>query len=138
MKNLGQNTGEGFLPITPSLESLLQTGGILKEGYEGLKNTAAGKHLADGADKPGAELKRSYYRVFNGIGNKDDAHAVLEDILNQTLRRAMVAPKPGMTFEQLTPYLVERHGQNGAVTYMLKMIQDGYDLPPESKKKRKK
>lgn len=137
MREHGKNTEVGFLPNTPSLDDLLKRAG-LNAGFEGLKNTTAGKMAADAAEKPNAELKRSYARLFAGSGNSRDAQEVMEDLLNQTLRRAMVMPKAGMSMEELTPYMVERHGQNGTMIYLLKMVQDGMDLPaPTEKKKRR-
>lgn len=137
MQALGKNTGTGLLPFTPSLEDLMKRGGILNDGFEGLKNTMAGKHLSDAAEKPGDNLKMSYYRLFNGKGTAHDAEQVLDDLLNQTLRRPKVVPQAGVSFEGLMPYFVERHGQDGAITYILKMIQDGADLPEKENKKSK-
>lgn len=139
MNELGKNIGNAFLPSYPTFDDLLKKGG-LNGGFEGLKNTTAGKMAAEAIESPNAELKRSYVRVFSGTASPRNAQDVLEDLLNQTLRRAMVAPEKGMTMEQLIPYMVERHGQNGMMIYMLKMIQDGRDLPaPQTatKKRRK-
>lgn len=138
MQALGKNTGTGLLPFTPSLEELMKRGGILNDGFEGLKNTMAGKHLSDAVEKPGDELKMSYYRLFNGKGTERDAELVLDDLLNQTLRRPKVVPQAGVSFEGLMPYFVERHGQDGAITYILKMIQDGAELPERTSRTKKK
>lgn len=137
MTNHGKNTEAGFLPTAPSMDDIMSRANFIKDGFKSLSETTAGKHLSDGIDRPSDELKRRYARLFNGSGNEQDAIAVVEDILDKTLRRAPVMPKPGMTFEQLTPYMVERYGQNGVVIYILKMIQDGIDMPPPETKNKK-
>jgi hypothetical protein len=133
--NFGKNIPEGFVPDIGSAEELFRRAGILHNGFEGLKNTEAGKHMADQVETPNDQLKRKYVRVFHGTASREDAQDVLEDMMDRTLRRGNFMPQPGMTADQYMPYMLERHGQNGFMVYILKMLQDGIELPAPGSKK---
>lgn len=132
----GKLEAGGFVPSVPeSLQAMLGGSPILQSGWEGLRNTTAGKHLADAADRPEDELKRSYARLFMGRGGPADAEAVTQDLLQQTLRRVMFMPTKETAVEQHLPYFLERHGQNSFVIYVLSMIEMGNNLPAPGEKK---
>lgn len=140
---LGRNTAAGFMPTTPAVQDMMaKLDGIMGKGFESLRNTEAGKPLAAAAESPADELKRRYARLFNGQGKEEDATAILEDLLDQTLRRGMFVVEQGRSIEDMMPFFLERHGQNGLMVYIAYMIQGGRDLPaPEArafKRKRKK
>ncbi|HCS23306.1 MAG TPA: hypothetical protein PLW48_10150 [Alphaproteobacteria bacterium] len=135
MNVLGKNIGTGFLPNVPTDLNELLGSSTMKGGFDALKNTEAGKYLATAAERPGDTLKRSYARLFNGHGSPQDAEAVLQDLLDQSLRRGMFMTLQGSTPEQAMPYFLERHGQNGFMIYLAMMIQSGRDLPPPGEKK---
>ncbi|MDP2207052.1 MAG: hypothetical protein Q8K65_12190 [Alphaproteobacteria bacterium] len=139
MDILGKIAGNGFLPHVPaSLEDLL-AGSTMKEGFAALNNTEAGKFMAQAAERPGDALKRSYARLFNGNGSPHDAEAVLQDLLDQSLRRGMFMMTPNTTMDQHMPFYLERHGQNSFMIYLAKMIESGRSLPaPDAKKSRAK
>lgn len=139
MNELGRNTPAGFLPSEPRAEDIFSRLNLLQNGFAGLKNTESAKHLGEQVEKPENELKRSYARFYNGTAHANDMKAILEDLLDQTLRRAHMAYQPGQTLEQYAAYGLARSGQDAIVIYMLKMMQDGLDLPaPKEKKKSKK
>lgn len=139
MSNLGRNTPAGFLPNEPQAEDIFSKLNLLKNGFEGLTNTEAGKHLGEAVEKPENEIKRSYARFYHGTATAHDQKKILEDLLDQTLRRADMPWQPNQTLEQYAAYGLSRNGQNGIVIYIMKMMQDGMELPaPKEKKKTKK
>lgn len=136
-KELGRNTPAGFLPNEPRTADIFSRLNLLQNGFEGLKNTGAATHLAEAAEKPENELKRSYARFYHGSAAPHDQKAILEDLLDQTLRRAHMAYQPNQTLEQYAAYGLARSGQDAIVIYLLKMMQDGIDLPaPKAAKKK--
>ena len=138
MKELGQNTAAGFLPAEPRVGDIFQRLDLLKNGFEGLKKSPAATHLAEAAEKPEAELKRSYARFYHGTAHAQDMNAILEDLVNQTLRRAHMPYQKGQSLEEYVTYGLTRDGQNAIVIYMLKMMKDGIDLPAAQTGKKKK
>jgi hypothetical protein len=139
MNELGRNTPSGFLPAEPRAQDILSKLNLLKPGFEGLKGNPAATHLMEAKEAANAELKRSYARFFHGTAHASDQKAILEDLLDQTLRRAHIAWQPNMPLEQYAAFGLARGGQDGIVIYILKMMQDGIDQPaPGEKKKRKK
>ena len=139
MKDLGENTPQGFLPGEPRIGNIFERLDLLKNGFEGLKNTGSATHLAESVERPGDELKRSYARFYHGTAQERDMKAILEDLLNQTLRRAHMPYQKGQSLEEYAAYGLARDGQNAIVIYMLKMMKDGAELPaPQAKKKGKK
>lgn len=143
-KELGKDiAGGGFLPTIPQdMEELLKGGGgLLANGWEGLKLSDAAKPMADQVEKPADDLKRSYARLYSGRGGPADAAAVVEDLLDQTLRRGMFFTVQGTSMDQHLPYFLERSGQNGFMIYIAKMVEAGHKLaakPPKKTKAKKK
>lgn len=142
MNELGSTLATGgFLPTEPRVGDIFSKLNLLQNGVAGLKNIDATKHLAEAIERPENELKRSYARFYHGTAHAQDMKAILEDILNQTLRRGHMAWKEGWTLEQYAAYGISRSGQDGIAIYMMKMMQDGIDLPAPkaaAKKGRKK
>jgi hypothetical protein len=138
MNQLGTNTPAGFLPTEPRMGDIFERLNLLKNGYEGLKNTGSATHLAEQVERPENELKRSYARFYHGTAHAQDMQAIIEDLLNQTLRRASMPYQKGQSLEEYAAYGLARDGQNAIVIYMLKMMQDGMDLPAPKEKKRQK
>jgi hypothetical protein len=129
MTRTGRNTAAGFLPDEPKVKDIFGKMGLLGNGFDGLRDTEATKHLAEAAEKPENELKRSYARFCNGTAQPQDQKAIVEDLLDQTLRRAHMPYQPDQTMEQFAAYGLMRSGQDAIVIYMLKMMQDGNELP---------
>jgi hypothetical protein len=126
MPEYGQNTGQGFLPNEPSIESLLKKAG-LGEGWDGLNNDSdneATQHLQENQRSAQDDLMQCYAQVFNSPAGQ----RVLEDLLNQTLRREAVKLHGAPTMEQCMVYALQRSGQNSIVVYMLQLIQSGQHI----------
>jgi hypothetical protein len=130
--NTGQNTDAGFLPAHPAMDDIMKR--IGGPGWEALNKTPAGADMETARAKAKQDLLRSYAQLAAHPGGAK----VLEDILDQTLRRSPYKPGSTLTLEQQTAYGLERMGQNGLATYILKMIHDGQNLPPAGSKKRGK
>lgn len=140
MSETGRNTPAGFLPENPTMEDIFRRNGLLNNGFAGLRNTGSATHLAEAVEKPENELKRSYARFYHGHASPQDQKAILEDLLDQSLRRASMPYQKGQSLEEYAAYGLARDGQNAIVIYVLKMMQDGIDLPapkPAKKKGRK-
>lgn len=141
---LGRNTQQGFLPAeprrpaNPRAANVFEQLGLLQDGFEGLKKNPAAVHLAEALENPQAELLRSYARFHHGTANSADQKAIMEDLLNQTLRRGHMHWQQGWTLEQYTAHGLHRSGQDYIVIYLMKMMQDGLDLPAPTAKKTKK
>lgn len=108
------NTGE------PTIDQLLNGGGL--SGFQ--KETAqheAGQALLDEAQRKKQDLLKNYTQVFSSPAGQ----AVLEDLLNMTLRAADLYPGGHISRHQQIDYLLERRGQNGIVTYILGQIKAG-------------
>lgn len=139
MNELGRNTPAGFLPNEPKVGDIFSRLNLLQNGFAGLKENPATTHLVEAVEKPDAELKRSYARFYHGTAHAQDMIAIREDLLDQTLRRGHMAWQPGQKLEEYAAYGLARSGQDAIVIYVLKMMQDGIDLPaPKEKKKAKK
>ena len=125
MPEYGQNTGQGFLPNEPSIQSLLDQAG-LGEGWDGLNKSdnEATQHLQEGQRSAQEDLMQCYAQVFNSPAGQ----RVLEDLFNQTLRREAVKLHGAPTMEQCMVYALQRSGQNSIVVYMLQLIQQGQHL----------
>lgn len=137
MNHLGKDTQHGFLPMEPRVADIFSKLNLLQNGYSGLQDVDTTKHLAEAIERPGDELKRSYARFYHGTAHAQDMTAILEDILDQTLRRAPIVYDQSKSMEQFAAYGLNRSGQNAIVIYMLKMMQDGISLPaPDTKKKK--
>lgn len=135
----GRNTSTGFLPTEPRVADIFGRLSLLQNGFEGLKADPAATHLAEARERPEDELKRAYARFYHGTAHGGDMKAVLEDLLDQTLRRGHMHWQQGWTLEQYTAYGLHRSGQDALMIYMLKMMQDGIDLPaPKAKRKGRK
>lgn len=134
MKNYGSNIpGVGFLPNVPGAEDVLA--GILQgtgEGYSSMFQSPAALALSD-TQKKAQELKRSYAQfAASPAGEK-----ILEDLLDQSLRRGVKHPDTGAGIEQEALYGRERHGQNAMIIYILSMIEAGRNLKSEKSTKKK-
>lgn len=129
---LTRKTENGEVAAQPSVEDILGKMGI-KGGWANVHNTTAAKPMAESLKESREQLQRDYQATFatpHGL-------RVLEDLLDQTLRRAPVQPSGGLTFDQLAPYAVERNGQNSTAFYVCKMVEAGRKLgSPLSKKKK--
>ncbi len=134
MNDLGKNTPGGFLPSEPGIEELLAKNGLLKGGWDGLNSSGAGEPLVTEQSEAAAELKWSYQKLFSSAAGQ----AVLEDLVNMTLRRAPVLPAGQVqSIEQQALYATERNGQNGIVVHILSMIVAGREANrPKKKAKR--
>lgn len=131
-EELTRRTEAGEVAAQPSVEDILGKMGI-KGGWAGVHNTTAAKPMAESLKDSREQLQRDYQATFSTpFGQR-----VLEDLLDHTLRRAPVMPSQNMTFEQLTPYVVERNGQNSTVFYVCKMVEAGRKLGSPSSKKKK-
>lgn len=130
----GQITGDGFLPQHPSLDDMLKRIGIggEKGGWSALANAPIG----DDDTRKGAndDLKRCYAQIAATPGGLK----VLEDLLNQSIRRSCSHPDPRASIEQEALYGRERKGQNGLMCYILRMIHDGQKLPNTASAKKSK
>lgn len=130
---LTRKTENGDVAAQPSIEDILGKMGI-KGGWAGIHQTAAATPMADSLKETREQLHRDYQATFA----TEHGRRVLEDLLDHTLRRAPVKPSEGMTFEQLTPYVVERNGQNSTVFYVCKMVEAGRKLGSAASAKKKK
>ena len=136
---VGRNTPAGFVPNEPRAEDIFSRLNLLQNGFEGLKKDPAATHLAEAKEASDANLKRSYARFYHGTATAADQKAILEDLLDQTLRRGHIVWQPKQSMEEYAAAGLSRGGQNGVVIYVLKMMQDGLDLPaPAARKKTKK
>ncbi len=132
----GKMTPQGFMPAEPSIEALLDKMGLGKGGWDQMNGSAAGKPVEEARISATEDLKRNYVQFFNSPAGRK----VLEDIVEQTLRRApgiSLTSGQAATLEMQTAFMLERMGQNGIVTYILKMIHDGAKLPAPGSRKRK-
>lgn len=142
--NLGQfqnsGTGQAFLPAMPSAADIFadlakKTGG----GWDTMLSNDAATSMQKRVSNPAVDLAKSYLRLFSGRGNEKDADAVLEDLLNNSVRKTF---KPGAMFETIEKsalYAAERTGQNGFMVYILAMMVKGRDAPaPATKRPAKK
>lgn len=122
MPNFGRNTQEGFLPPAPSLDDLLKRIGIGDGGWSAMgEQTDAAKAMADSRAAARSELLEAYAALVQTPAGL----RVVEDILDQSLRRAPCHPGGKVGIEEQTAYMLERMGQNGLATYIVKMIHDG-------------
>jgi len=131
-ENLVRKTEQGDVPALPGIEDILGKMGI-KSGWDNIHKTTAGQQMAESLKESREQLQRDYQATFatpHGL-------RVLEDLLDQTFRRAPVPPTSGLTFEQLAPYAVERNGQNSTAFYVCKMVEAGRKLGSPSSKKKK-
>lgn len=130
--DLTRKTENGEVAAQPSIDDILGAMGI-KGGWANVHGTTAAKPMAESLKESREQLHRDYQATFGTEHGK----RVLEDLLDHTLRRAPVMPSQNMTFEQLTPYVVERNGQNSTVFYVCKMIEAARKLPAPTSKKKK-
>lgn len=132
----GKIVDNGFLPSSPGMKDLLERAGITSKGWEDLKNNPAAPDVEFKNKKQKEDLLRCYYQLFMSPAGQ----VVIEDLLNQSLRRSPYKPGGGASLEEQTAYGLERMGQNGFMTYILRMIHDGKTAPAPSApaKKRKK
>lgn len=135
MENFGRTTEGGFLPSHPDVEGLLKQAGLLGQGWSGLdgEDNPAGHELQAARRSAKSDLLKNYVKTFSTPAGRK----VLEDLLDQTLRREAVKLSGAPTMEQCMVYALQRSGQNALAVYILKMIQEGQDLD-ESPKKAKK
>jgi hypothetical protein len=120
--NYGRNTPEGFVPGEPGLDGLLKKLGVGGGGWDDL-NTPAASDLETNRKNAENKLKQAYASVLSSA----DGRLILEDIMDQSLRRAPAKPGKDFNLEQQSVYILERMGQNGLATYILKMIVDGLE-----------
>lgn len=136
---LGRTTSAGFLPNEPKAADIFSRLNLLKNGFDGLKDNPHATHLAEPLMAPDADLKRSYVRFYHGTAAAADQKAILEDLLDRSLRRAPMTYRQGVSLEEFAAEGLMRGGQNDMVVYILLMMQQGIDLPaPKAKKPRKK
>lgn len=136
---LGRTTSAGFLPNEPKTEDIFSRLNLLKNGVDGLKGNPGATHLAEPLEVANAEIKRSYARFYHGTAAPSDQKAILEDLLDRSLRRAPMTYRQGVSMEEFAAEGLMRGGQNDMVVYILLMMQQGIDLPaPKAKKPRKK
>lgn len=136
---LGRITPAGFLTNEPKATDIFSRLNLLGNGFEGLKGNPAATHLAEAVEAPNAELKRSYARFYHGTAAAADQKAILEDLLDRSLRRAPMTYRNGVSMEEFAAEGLHRGGQNDTVVYIMLMMQQGIDLPaPTVKKKGKK
>lgn len=133
MSNLGHMTDQGFLPGAPEVGDIfkaLQTPG----GVRDLLKSGAGSNLQEAVETKQQQLKRDYARVYaDPCGRR-----VIEDLMDQTLRRSFKPVQGFDTIEKTALYVAERTGQNGVVTYVLAMICQGQKAPDPAAQKSKK
>ena len=135
---LGRTTPAGFLPNEPKAEDIFSRLNLLQNGFSGLKNNPSATHLAEPLEAADADLKRSYARFYHGTAGASDQKAILEDLLNRSLRRAPMTYRQGVSLEEFAAEGLMRGGQNDMVVYIMLMMQLGIDLPaPAAKKKGK-
>lgn len=134
MTNYGSTVaGGGFLPSAPDAEDVLAN--ILKggEGYSSIFKTPAAVALSDQQQKA-QDLKKSYAQfAATPLGR-----IIIEDLLDQTLRRGTSHPDKNASIEQEALYSRERNGQNAMIIYILSMIEAGRNVPSQTAKKSRK
>lgn len=136
---LGRTTPAGFLPTDPRADDIFGRLNLLQNGFAGLKKNPAATHLAEAIEAPDAELKRSFARFYHGTAGAADQKAILENLLDRTLRRAPITYRPGVSLDEFAAEGLMRGGQNDMVVYIMLMMQQGIDTPaPKAKKKGKK
>lgn len=105
------------MPNTPSLNDVLARIGAVNpatmDGKEGYDNDL----LKRSTEKQ--DLLKCYAQVFGAPAGAK----VLEDLLDQTLRRAIFAPG-GSGIDQVTLNRVFRDGQNNVICHILKALLD--------------
>lgn len=133
MQNFGNNTPHGFLASEPNMENILSQVMNGQGGWAGLsKNVPDTTHHVAASEKD--ELARKYARM----AATDDGRAVIEDLLNMTLRTAPISDVHMTSIESAALHLAERKGQNGIVVAILKKITDGRALATSVQEKQTK
>ena len=129
--NLGKNTESGFMPGVPSLADIERRIGLSTspspDGSSSYDNDLSQ------AQTPRAEVLQCYVQVFSTPAGQ----RVLDDLLDQTLRRAVFSPG-GNGVEQVTLNRVFRDGQNNLACHILKSLVDGKRLSETPKRSRSK
>ena len=124
MSDYGMKTSGGFLPNYPQTEDLMQR--ILQQdkGDRSFGMTDAANPLAKAHQNAKRDLLKNYVSVFSSPAGR----AVLEDLLNQTLRRSNAVSAGQMNMEQITAYMLQRDGQNGLMSYILSQLSEGENI----------
>lgn len=132
-EELIRKTEHGDVSGFPGIQDILGQMGV-RGGWDGVHETPAAKAMQESLADKRAQLERDYQATFDTVHGR----RVLEDLFDQTLRRAPVAPSKDKTLEQLVPYVLERNGQNSTAFYVCKMVDKGRRLGPAGAKKKKK
>lgn len=128
--NTGRVTPHGFVPADPSVESILARVGMIT-GNPTLNGKDSYPDAVPEISNERKDLIEAYVQVFaTPAGQK-----VLEDLLDQTLRRAVFATGSGKSIEEVTLNRVFRDGQSNIVCHVLRTIADGQKLAAGSKRK---
>jgi hypothetical protein len=120
-------TPQGFLPDAPNVQDILSRLGIGAA-------TEAAQPVEEARATADDDLKRCYAQ----FAATPAGERILEDLLNQSLRRSCSHANPDAGIEQEALYSRERKGQNGMVVYIVRMIHDGMNLPAPGSRKKKK
>lgn len=135
MSDLGKQTENGFLPNVPNIQDVMKKLGM-GGGWDGVNEAGpATQEIADARKKVKEDLLSCYVKTFATPAGQ----RVLEDLLDQSLRRGMKPPGGFKSIEETALYTAERTGQNGFMAYVCSMIVKGKSLPdPAVKKKNSK
>ena len=130
-KPLTKATPEGDVSAVPGVDELLGQMG-LGGGWDALLKAPVAKTMSTALSEANKQLQADFVATFGTPAGK----RVLENLLDMTWHRAPVPPSGTCTIEQLTPYVIERNGQNSTIFYVMKMIEAGRNAgAPKTKKK---
>ena len=115
--NYGTNTPQGFLPHTPSVEDIMSRLVGRADGWDGIVGTPAAQELTKPADD-------ALMSAYAWCSKQSQFQAVLEDILNATLRIAPLDTASKTSIEAAALHAAERNGQNAIAVMILKRIVD--------------
>jgi hypothetical protein len=136
MTRTAERTENGtYRPLFPGAEEIMRDllgGG--DGGWDGLAQRPGAEHLMEARARPNEELRRCYAQVYG----TDAGRRVIEDLLNQTLRRSPYSTDPAFSLDQQAAFGLVRQGQTTLMVHILAMIADGQALPNTAAKKARK
>ncbi|MBL8713235.1 MAG: hypothetical protein JNM12_10065 [Alphaproteobacteria bacterium] len=127
-----RDTTTGPVSAMPSIEDLLaKMGG--GTGWDALLKAPAAKELDESLKQKNEELQHDYFITFS----TPHGRRVLQDILDNSIRRPNVHPAGTLTLEQQVGFSIERNGQNTLAYYICRKSAAGEKQTATRKNKKK-
>lgn len=132
--SLGKQTPGGFIPGAPTPQQIFDDILGKDSGWQNLLAGKAAAPLANAKNSEREDLEICYAKVYADPAGR----RVIEDLMDQSLRRSYKPTGGFKTIEETALYAAERTGQDGFMLYVLSLIMKGQTVGDRAKKKAKR